>query len=651
MRVAYTQGILIGQESAGNKTFLQKNGSSVNLNVSPDPTRFVVCHGDKNYLIEEVSSVTNAWGPFVDSQIHYLFWDINMANGALTRGATKLLPVYQSVAPNAPAVDQHWFDTTNRIFKVWNGATWVTYVRCFAGSVDTGVNPVYYAYTSLAGFNTETDAGFILYGTNGNAVRDTDGRFLTTDDSIKVKFTGVSHPLNLETTTEYALADANIPAFSLVRPTTDHHFNLASQSLAHQPVGMTLSAIGTGASAKLAIAGMVYNDAWNFQTSDFGKTIYLGEAGAFTTTRPSSGNPVIVGNIVWTRVIMLAIKPDSNVIASGPTGPKGSTGPTGLGVTGPTGSSLTGPTGIAGANGAKGATGATGPTGSSLTGPTGPFGATGTKGATGATGATGVSLTGPTGAFGQKGPTGPTGSAGATGPSVTGSTGPAGVKGATGPTGLAGTNGATGATGATGPAGQKGATGPTGSAGTAGVTGPAVTGPTGPAGNVGATGPTGPSVTGPTGVAGTPGGPTGPTGPSVTGPTGPSVTGPGGPTGPTGPTMLFTLQTISNASGVTYSAANMVNGVLTRGGAVTVSDTTATAAQIVAAIPNAQIGSWVYLDIINNNTGVLTILAGTNVTLSGSTTIATVNTRRYILVVTAVGTPAVTMQGVLTGPK
>ena len=132
----------------------------------------------------------------------------------------------------------------------------------------------------------------------------------------------------------------------------------------------------------------------------------------------------------------------------GPTGPPGSTGPTGVegptGATGPDG--VTGPIGPTGPQGEQGATGITGPVGA--TGPTGIQGPVGSTGPTGAEGPQGS--TGPTGIQGPQGETGPTGPIGITGPQ--GSTGPTGIQGPTGPTGV-------GATGATGPAGAGGANG------------------------------------------------------------------------------------------------------------------------------------------------------------------------------------------------
>ena len=105
---------------------------------------------------------------------------------------------------------------------------------------------------------------------------------------------------------------------------------------------------------------------------------------------------------------------------------------------------------------------------------------------------------------------------------------------------------------------------------------------------------------------------------------------------------------LNNASGQTLTTAQLLSGTLDRSGAAGVSDTTPTAAAIVAAIPGCEVGSSCYLCIINRNTGTLTLLAGSGVTLAGTTTIATVFSRWYLIRVTNVGTPAVTMRGLMT---
>lgn len=110
----------------------------------------------------------------------------------------------------------------------------------------------------------------------------------------------------------------------------------------------------------------------------------------------------------------------------------------------------------------------------------------------------------------------------------------------------------------------------------------------------------------------------------------------------------ITANALSNAAGQTLTVAQVINSVLTRSGAAAVSDTTPTAAGIIASLPPGCRNFT--LDIINQNTGLLTLVAGTGVTLAGTTTVATVFTRHYCGIVTnpIVGSEAVKLQGVFT---
>jgi hypothetical protein len=91
---------------------------------------------------------------------------------------------------------------------------------------------------------------------------------------------------------------------------------------------------------------------------------------------------------------------------------------------------------------------------------------------------------------------------------------------------------------------------------------------------------------------------------------------------------------ISNAAGVTYTTAQFLTGAIFRSGAAAVSDTTPTAAAIVAAIPGASVGSGKEIVINNANSGLLTLVAGTGVTLVGTTTVTNAKARRYQVQVT-----------------
>lgn len=111
-----------------------------------------------------------------------------------------------------------------------------------------------------------------------------------------------------------------------------------------------------------------------------------------------------------------------------------------------------------------------------------------------------------------------------------------------------------------------------------------------------------------------------------------------------------TVSDINNAAGVTLTAAQLLGGYITRSGAVAVSDTTPTAAQIVAAIPGCEVGTSREIKIVSANSGLLTIAAGSGVTLAGTTTVAATFTRTYLVRVTnaTAASEAVTILGVST---
>lgn len=85
----------------------------------------------------------SSWGPTpVGPFTAYLYWDVNLATGALTRGFTHLVPAFGVTQPASPGKDQHWFDTNTNIMKVWDGAHWTPKGRVFAGSFAGGGNVI-----------------------------------------------------------------------------------------------------------------------------------------------------------------------------------------------------------------------------------------------------------------------------------------------------------------------------------------------------------------------------------------------------------------------------------------------------------------------------------------------------------------------------
>lgn len=101
------------------------------------------------------------------------------------------------------------------------------------------------------------------------------------------------------------------------------------------------------------------------------------------------------------------------------------------------------------------------------------------------------------------------------------------------------------------------------------------------------------------------------------------------------PTSTVTVETTAGA--VTYAAAEMVGGFISRDPAgASRADLSDTAALIVAAIPGAIVGSSFEFTIRNDADAaeVITFTTNTGITLSGTMTIAQNNSKRFLAVVT-----------------
>lgn len=109
----------------------------------------------------------------------------------------------------------------------------------------------------------------------------------------------------------------------------------------------------------------------------------------------------------------------------------------------------------------------------------------------------------------------------------------------------------------------------------------------------------------------------------------------------------------SETTGQTLSIAQTLTPLLDRSGAATVSDTTPTAAAMVAALPGVRVSQSYVWRVRNRNSGTLTIVAGNGITLAtGNTnTIAAASTRAFLVVFTNVspGAEAVTMYSLGVG--
>jgi hypothetical protein len=112
------------------------------------------------------------------------------------------------------------------------------------------------------------------------------------------------------------------------------------------------------------------------------------------------------------------------------------------------------------------------------------------------------------------------------------------------------------------------------------------------------------------------------------------------------------VYTALTADDPTLTAAQVINGIVSLSTQTAAQDVTMpSAAQLIAAMPNCQVGSAFDFVLINKNTssGAATVVAGAGVTLTGTTTCAVDKSRVYKGIVTDVGTPAVRLVGVQLG--
>lgn len=109
------------------------------------------------------------------------------------------------------------------------------------------------------------------------------------------------------------------------------------------------------------------------------------------------------------------------------------------------------------------------------------------------------------------------------------------------------------------------------------------------------------------------------------------------------PMAITNITTVGNG---TWTAAGIASGVINRSGPVgAYTDITDTAANIIAARPDAQIGlSW-EMTVINTVAFACTMQAGAGVTISGAGTVDLLASAvgRFLVTITGISTPAVSI--------
>lgn len=311
MKLPFRHGLVRYQtDIASNPVFLAKSngGSSIDLVVSPTPTIISIAHFNVDYIFEERKSVPQAWTGFVSGTDYWIYWDIDIQTGARTFGYTTVEPVSQLTAPSLPVVDQHWFDTNEKVMKRWTGTVWREVLRVFAAFYDEGtiLNP--YPVGTQVGLNQVAYAGYVLFDDEENPIRKfTRGRrstFITSESVLSTAIGGQTVSFTFENSLNVVEAVDPIPVWSLVVYKGPQQIGLASPSQAYPIVGLVGEDFAVGQLGSFINKGYVTNESWGFGVPA-GEPVFCSPAGQVTIYPPQLGYFQQVGHVVNNNTIYL----------------------------------------------------------------------------------------------------------------------------------------------------------------------------------------------------------------------------------------------------------------------------------------------------------------------------------------------------------
>lgn len=340
MRIKFRHGVVSADVNGlGNPAFLVQTPSGISIKASSRPLVLSIADGPKNYTITFDRDVTNAWSAASLSGVTngWLYVDINRATGDRTFGIAPANWHIGMTAPTAPVVGQMWYDTRllkSMVFTELN--SWIPSHRVIVGNI-TSTTLACSAVGSQVGLTgMSVLSGELLLDGFGKAITDSQGRFITTEDTVIIKG-AAAHAARLEANVNVAPAGATIPAFHVIRYTNAGSVVLADyDDVGACVVGMTTVDAMPGEPVSFVLQGKVYNPDWNWSGPNI--TLWVDRTGNLTTT-----DPYQLGGRIKPRVPVARTIDSKTVIFDqglGGVGEKGDVGGSDLNVTQATTSQL-----------------------------------------------------------------------------------------------------------------------------------------------------------------------------------------------------------------------------------------------------------------------------------------------------------------------
>lgn len=322
MRIPFRQGIVLYQ----HPTFLSVGPTYVSISVIDQPLVVAIASGTTDYLHIETNSVPNAWGPITSGVDQWLYWDLNMRTATRTFGITKVNPAVGAIAPISPANDQHWFDTSNGIMKVWSSSSnrWVERVRVFAcklaggsSAISMSINSPQFQGTQV-GFTNPAYVGQILFNAQSRQpLKTPDGKFSTTEDRFAVETLSMSD-IKFAALTIQAEAQQNLAPYSIVKFQEFGRVVHADPQTASQVgiYGLVQTGALIGDFVNITIEGLITNPAWDWTAAGINAPLYSDNAGALTTV-PVQPGQLPVAMVVGVTSIVLGAPQNKVTVISG----------------------------------------------------------------------------------------------------------------------------------------------------------------------------------------------------------------------------------------------------------------------------------------------------------------------------------------------
>ena len=328
-KISFRQGIVSYPTDAtsGIQSFLKKNGSNVDIIVdagsSSTPITVAFAHQDTDYLYTESKTISGAWTNINSGTTYYLYWDINLDSGAVTRGNTTLKPIYSSTEPKSQdrVKGQMWFDISDSTFKVWQGSVWIEVIRVMAAQVLNGTQfkslSVNASSTNFAGTQVgkysnirgSRNVGSLVYNSSGNAIKSGErNQFFTTEDTFLTGVpTGASTKINNVLVT--GIAASPLAAFQVVQ--FDDYNSIALANAFEQGkklFGIVESDVDAGEVTSFVSEGVIYNENWDWEAQgvSVNTSLYIDQSLKTLTTNIPVDNSTPVGVIIGAKEVYFA---------------------------------------------------------------------------------------------------------------------------------------------------------------------------------------------------------------------------------------------------------------------------------------------------------------------------------------------------------